>query len=482
MTAAEQRGIEPGTLIEGRYELNELVDGKGAGAVFRAHDRQTGGTVAFKAFRRLPVRKDASERFLREAQALVELRHPGVATHLGYGVIEGQAYLIMEWLTGESLAERLRRQPLQLSESLALARQVAEALGEMHRRGLVHRDLRPHKLFLREGRIEGVTLLGCGFVFNHVSMRTMTTSGELAGLMRYVAPELARGGARPGPGADIFALGCVLFECLLGTTPFTDESAAVILARLLYEEVPRLDQLRPELPEALGELLGRMLDKHPGRRISDAVALGEALARLVVRPEQMGMVPPAPPPGLEALEQRMVSLLFVAPPQERVVEVDEERERVEPGGAASMAAPPNDLTTWLATWIVSYSAAVEHLADGSLIVTVFEEGQTAIDRAVQVARGGASSTGAFAALADGRGHGERAREQRPDWRGKRSGGRSRSWRPARTAARRLVRWRAIATSSPPILQGRVDPPSRPERLGSSGLTSSPLGCSIRGSR
>ncbi|HEX2573257.1 MAG TPA: AAA family ATPase [Polyangia bacterium] len=387
MTAAELREIEPGTLIEGRYEIERLIDGKGMGVVFRAHDRQNGLPVAFKHFRRQPVRGDAGELFLREAQALVGLRHPGIATHLAWGLIEGQAFLVMEWLEGESLAERLRRQPLRVGESLALVRQVAGTLGELHRRGLAHRDLRPRKLLLRDGQLEGVTLLGCGFAFSHVSMRTMTTSGELAALLRYVAPELARGGTQPGPSADIFALGCILFECLLGAAPFADESAAVILARLLYEEVPHLDRLRPAVPEALAQLLEGMLDKHPGRRLPDGAALGEALARLVVTPEQAERVLQAPVSRLEKQEQRMVSLLLVAPPQDQA---GEGRGRPASEDAAGRVASPMEVEgapgSELAAWLAPHSASAERLADGSLIVTVAEEGQTAIDRAVQVAR------------------------------------------------------------------------------------------------
>ncbi|HEX2568078.1 MAG TPA: serine/threonine-protein kinase, partial [Polyangia bacterium] len=338
--------LGPGLLVAGRFEIESLVRSGGMGKLFRAQDRETGGQVALKMLH-LPAASDwALPRFTGEMTRLAGLRHPGIARPVAYGETEqGELYVATAWLEGEDLARRLGPRPLRVSETLALARQVAEALALAHAEGLVHGDLKPSRLFLcaspgpptdpdpmmvgrMEAAMEGVTLLGFGLPRGNLSARTVTGSGEIVAQLRYVAPEQVQSADPPGPQADIFALGCVLFECLVGAPPFTGEHAGILLAQRLSGEVPLLRQMRPELPVALEQLLGAMMAPSPAVRLAQGGELLAALARLELEPRQLELVPAAvtsPPLAARSSgsaggyvgvprERRMVSLILALPP------------------------------------------------------------------------------------------------------------------------------------------------------------------------
>src|SRR5262249_16842100 len=156
-------------------------------------------------------------------------------------------------------------------DSLALALSVADALGALHARGIVHRDLKPSNIFLVEGRIDRIKLLDFGLARSEASTG-ITAPGTMLGTVAYMAPEQARGRSQPGARGDIFALGCVLFECLTAEQAFSASHAIAILTRILFEETPRLGDKMPFVPDALGSLVARMLSKDPEQRPRDGQA------------------------------------------------------------------------------------------------------------------------------------------------------------------------------------------------------------------
>jgi serine/threonine protein kinase len=222
----------------------------------------------------------------------------------------------MEWLEGEDLARRLARKPLTLPETLSLMRRVAEALATAHLHGIIHRDLKPSNLFLRQGRPEDVVVLDFGLARRTLPSQALTGSHVVLGTPGYMAPEQASGQGEVLPSADIFSLGCVLYECLTGKAPFSAPHLAATLAKILFIEPEPLRALRPELPAVLEELLQRMLAKAPERRFPDASSLLTVLALLQVR---MQAEPSSPlPTGTPSLrfagsEQHLVSVLLAAP-------------------------------------------------------------------------------------------------------------------------------------------------------------------------
>ncbi|MFS8071190.1 MAG: serine/threonine-protein kinase, partial [Byssovorax sp.] len=202
----------PGDIVGGRFEIEQLAGSGGMGAVYRALDHSTGELVAVKVL--LEGRTAGESRFEREAQLLSEMRHPGLARYVAHGAMkDGERYLAMEWLEGEDLSKRLQRSRLGIQESLLLVANVAEALEVVHAHGVIHRDLKPSNLFLVHRRVEEVKILDFG-VARFGGVTGSTQSGTILGTLGYMAPEQARSGQALDSRADVFALGCVLFECL----------------------------------------------------------------------------------------------------------------------------------------------------------------------------------------------------------------------------------------------------------------------------
>ncbi|MFY0580997.1 serine/threonine-protein kinase [Cystobacter fuscus] len=212
--------LRRGAIIAGRFTIEGLAGRGGMGFVYRAIDSRTGQQVALKLMQAI-TSPEAAHRFKREAFVLSELRHPAIVSYIDQGVIEeGQPFLAMEWLEGVDLARRLLRQPLGLSESMALLRRITEALATAHRQGIVHRDIKPSNLFLRGGRPEDVVLLDFGLARHAVpSLVALTGTDAVLGTPGYMAPEQASSQPHITPSADIFSLGCVLYECLTGQPP-----------------------------------------------------------------------------------------------------------------------------------------------------------------------------------------------------------------------------------------------------------------------
>src|SRR5262249_34890757 len=151
----------------------------------------------------------------REARLLAELRHPAIVRYESHGVTPaGEPYLVMEWLAGETLSERLFRGTLSVEEAVVLGRRVAEAPSAAHERGVLHRDIKPDNLFLSEGMIERVKVVDFGIARTGAAARVVTRTGVLVGTVGYMAPEQVRGELDADARVDVFSLGCVLFEAL----------------------------------------------------------------------------------------------------------------------------------------------------------------------------------------------------------------------------------------------------------------------------
>jgi serine/threonine protein kinase len=224
--------MHPGDVFAGRFVLERLAGAGGMGAVWRALDRVSGEPIALKVI--LNPDEEQIARFQREERVLAGLEHPAIARHVDHGVTsDGRHYLAMEWLEGEDLAARLSRGALGVDESLALAECVADALAVVHGRGVVHRDLKPANLFLPQGDLGQVKLLDFGIARLSDATQGLTATGAAIGTPAYMAPEQARGEPGIDARADVYALGCVLFECLTGRPPFIAGHPLAVLASQL---------------------------------------------------------------------------------------------------------------------------------------------------------------------------------------------------------------------------------------------------------
>ncbi|APR78317.1 Adenylate cyclase [Minicystis rosea] len=364
-------------VFEERFEALRRAGAGAMGTVFRARDRVGGGWVAVKILRE----EDAHdvERFAREGDILAGLSHPGIVRHVAHGVTAaGEHYLAMEWLDGEDLAARLLRRGLTAAETLTLARRALDALAFAHARGLVHRDLKPSNLFLVGGDVARVKIVDFGIArLGRENGKRLTSTGALLGTPGYIAPEQILGAPAHDPRADLFSLGCVLFECLAGRPAFEGTTVMAMLAKILLQEVPRLRILRPSIPEPIDDLVARMMARDPAARPSDAAAVLTELDRLesldLVRglgaPTATVSTPPAALPSLTLSEQRLVTLVLAGDPS---VDDDTARRR-RPSLAAIKAA------------VEPHGGRAMALAGGSLLVTQWGEG-SAVDRAERAAR------------------------------------------------------------------------------------------------
>jgi tetratricopeptide (TPR) repeat protein len=289
------------------------------GAVYRALDRVTGGPVALKLMSQ-PGRHD--ERFAQEARVLAKLQHPAIVRYVAHGsTASGQAYLAMQWLDGEDLARRWSRMGLSVGESLAVARRLAEALSVAHARGVIHRDVKPSNVMLVAGDPAHATLLDFGIVRLGLSgmattARAKTQTGTVLGTVGYMSPEQAIAEKELDARTDVFALGCVLFECLTGRPAFSGDHPAAVLAKVLREEAPRVRTIRPDLPAALDDLVARMLAKERAGRPQDGTAVFQELQALGIVTGGVPTAGPRPSGGVSGGELRLMSVLLASVPHD----------------------------------------------------------------------------------------------------------------------------------------------------------------------
>jgi len=272
--------MRTGEVVDGRFTILERAGVGGMGSVYRALDRNGRNLVALKVLHAPDPTSQA--RFLKEAKALSGIEHPYIVKYVTHGITPDQTpYLVMEWLEGESLDRRLARGQLRLEDAVDLARRVALALGAAHARGVVHRDVKPSNVFLVDGAIDKVRLLDFGIARLAEASSGLTRTGNVLGTPGYMAPEQARGDKYVVDArADVFSLGCVLFESLAGQVPFHGPHAIAIITKLLSEEAPKLRDFRHDVPEALDSLLARMLAREPSARPADGSAVAGALEAL----------------------------------------------------------------------------------------------------------------------------------------------------------------------------------------------------------
>jgi hypothetical protein len=269
--------VRTGTVVA-RFRIESQIGEGAMGTVYVAEDTTRGGQVALKVLvRGLAEDERFRRRFLRESRLAASLDHPHVIPIVDAGEEDGVLYLAMELVSGLDLREVLRREGrLDPERAICLVEEVAEALDAAHSAGLVHRDVKPANILVRE-EADGEHAYVCDFgLARHVSSASsLTTDRGLVGTIDYIPPEQIEGGDIDGR-ADVYSLGCVLFECLAGTRPFDRESELSVVFAHLNEPPPSLSDLRPELPEAFDDVFATALAKAPSERYSTCAELIEA--------------------------------------------------------------------------------------------------------------------------------------------------------------------------------------------------------------
>jgi serine/threonine protein kinase len=312
-----ESALSTGSLIAGRYRLEEHLGEGGMGTVWAAIHTVTRRSVAMKFLRDGGRAKgELRQRFLREASAASALKHPNVVEIIDVFDFDDQSpVMVMELLQGETLGKKLARdERLSLEETAALLLPVVSAVGTAHSLGIVHRDLKPENLFIeRRGDETAVKVLDFGIAklsaeryLERGLADQLTDTGSMLGTPCYMAPEQATGEKLVDHRADIWSLGVILYECLSGTRPIEGENLAQVITRLVSAGIIPLERLNPELPHEVATFVMQMLSREPARRPQDLRELSKILSAYApVRPPAFG-VPSGNPPA-ELPQARVVS-------------------------------------------------------------------------------------------------------------------------------------------------------------------------------
>jgi serine/threonine-protein kinase len=270
----EKTALGAGAQI-GRYRIEAPIGEGGMGQVFRAVRTDDGETVALKVMKeRMPADSEWVRRFLREAQAASEVRHERLIGVLDAGEEDGRHYLVMPYVAGQTVEQRIRAAgPLSLDVTQRMVADVAAGLDALHEHGLVHRDVKASNIIFGS---DGSAALADFGLAKGTRYSDLTRPGQVVGTVDYLAPELIRGEPAT-PASDVYALGCVVFECLCGQTPFGGRGRFQVGMAHLEEAPANPCAGRAELPERYGEVVRRALRKDPARRPATPSAYARAL-------------------------------------------------------------------------------------------------------------------------------------------------------------------------------------------------------------
>jgi serine/threonine-protein kinase len=259
--------FEAGTIIDGRYRVLHRLGAGGMADVYLAQDEQLDREVALKLLhRRFAEDPGFVERFRREAQAAASLQHPNVVSVFDRGTFEDTYYIAMEYLDGRTLKRLIREEaPLETTRAIDITIQMLKAARFAHRRGVIHRDLKPHNVIVDSGDHVKVTDFGIA----RAGASDMTETGSIMGTAQYLSPEQAQGHAVSAP-SDLYSVGIVLYEMLTGRVPFDGESPVSIALKHVSEAPIPPSQFNPEIPSALEQVVLWSLNKDPADRPADA--------------------------------------------------------------------------------------------------------------------------------------------------------------------------------------------------------------------
>src|SRR5664280_1487806 len=273
-----------GTLLGGRYRLDAQIGRGGMSTVYRAFDTVLERSVAVKLMHReIASDSDQLERFRREARSVARLNHPHIVTVIDAGEEPseggdeagvGAPYIVLEYVEGETLKDLIRRDgPLEITQAIAYAIELARALGAAHERMIVHRDVKPQNVLIGEEGGAKITDFG---IARTLTEEGLTIAGRVLGTTDYVSPEQALGQPVTGQ-SDLYSLGVVLYEMLTGDVPFHAESPVAVAMKHVREDVPDVQLRRPEVSAATASVVDRAVAKDLSRRYQDASSMAADL-------------------------------------------------------------------------------------------------------------------------------------------------------------------------------------------------------------
>ncbi len=267
-----------GELFGDRYQLQDPIGRGSMATIYRGRDLRTDRIVAIKVLREVyNTNPSFVARFPREAKAASYLQHPNIVQTYDFGQTDGKYYIVMELVEGTDLRRYLRsRGVLDTHMAVTIAHDVALGLGAAHRRGVVHRGMKPQDVLIgRDGSIK-LTDFGIAFVVN---AERLTITGATLGTVYYYAPEQAQGEI-VAPSTDVYALGNIIYEMLTGRTPFDGDNPVAVALQHVHDQPVPPSQINPTIPPTLEKIILRCLEKSPDMRFRDGAQLARALETL----------------------------------------------------------------------------------------------------------------------------------------------------------------------------------------------------------
>jgi serine/threonine protein kinase/tetratricopeptide (TPR) repeat protein len=377
--------------IDGRFRREGERIAGGMGMVYRGVDLTTGETVAIKIS--TSFGSQLGERFMQEAHCLAALAHPAIVRYIAHGkTLENEHYLVMEWLDGETLEDRLARGPIPLGAIVQMARRVSEALAAAHHHGVIHRDIKPANIFLPSRDLSKIKLLDFGIarrLFDLPSMR-LTQAGSALGTPMYMSPEQAQGSLEVDARADIFSLGCVLYECLTGAPPFMADTATGSLALAAGNEDIDVESKCAGAPKRIVRLIQRMVSKDPAKRPGSMEEVLADLGKLTAELRSTGALPQVGRPRRTPVdgsflvatgERRLVAIIIAAPKEATPPKVHlDPAATVDLGNVLaknlSDAEFDDSRLSLLSSEIAPFGARIRRIAGGAMAVTLTGDVQT----------------------------------------------------------------------------------------------------------
>lgn len=263
----------------GRYQIKSIIGRGGMSTVYLAHDPRFGRDVALKVLpHELVNNEQAYKRFQREARTIAQLEHPAIVPVYDFGEDHGQPYLAMRYMSGGSLAAWIKQRPLPIPTAVQIMQRITLALQEAHQKGIVHRDLKPSNILLDQ---RGDVYLSDFGIIKLTQLATTLTADKILGTPAYMSPEQVKGDREIDNRSDIYALGVLLYEMLVGHPPYQGASPAQVMMAHILQPVPDITAARHDLPAGLQTVITRAMSKEPEERFTDASELAQALTAAV---------------------------------------------------------------------------------------------------------------------------------------------------------------------------------------------------------
>jgi WD40 repeat protein len=262
----------------GRFVVLRELGRGGMGIVYEARQKDLGRLVALKTISVSAATEEGLRRFQHEAEAAAQLKHPGIVQVYEVGQVAGQPWISMELISGPTLSQLVRQQPLNTRQAAEFIIRICEAIAHAHSRGIVHRDIKPSNILIDEHHQPRIT--DFGLAKSSSRDETFTGSGDILGTAAYMSPEQARGeGSSAGTAADIYSIGAVLYRCIAGRPPFSASTTVEVLRQVVQDEPISPQLMNPEADADLSTICLKCLDKDPQRRFRSASELAAELVR-----------------------------------------------------------------------------------------------------------------------------------------------------------------------------------------------------------